>query len=108
MKKAFTLLFTLLVVTILSFVSIKIFETKSINSINLTNKYVYMQASNHLNFLQEYIEILPSLENIENISIKNKNFYINANIKKVTNKYEVFLEVSSKNFDVRVQRTLTK
>jgi hypothetical protein len=108
MKSSFTLLFTILIVTILSLISIKIFETKSVNSTNLTNKYVYIQALNHLEFLEEYINSLEDVKNIDEIKIDNKEFYIKAIFKKVALKYKISLEVKAKNFNVRVQKTLTK
>lgn len=108
MKKSFTLLFTILIVTILSLISIKIFETKSVNSTNLTNKYVYIQALNHLIFLEEYINSLEEIDDINEIIIDNKAFYIKAIFKKIALKHKISLEVKAKNFKVRVQKTLTK
>lgn len=44
MKKAFTLFSVLILVFIFSILAVRIYETKSINSINIINKYKYIQA----------------------------------------------------------------
>ncbi|PLY07788.1 MAG: hypothetical protein C0625_04275 [Arcobacter sp.] len=106
MKKSFTLFSTLILVFIFSILVIKIFEVKSISSINITNQYKYIQATNHLNFLEEYINSLDDLKTLDKIQIENKNYDIFALIKKVNAKYEVELIVKAVDFDVRLQKSI--
>ena len=54
MKKAYTLLLTIVLITIFSVLGIFILETKSLKNTNLTNQYLYIQAKNHKNFLKDY------------------------------------------------------
>ncbi|WP_154656344.1 hypothetical protein [Aliarcobacter faecis] len=51
MKKAYTLLLTILLLTIFSYVSLQILQTKAIKSENIKNQFLYIQAKNHLSFL---------------------------------------------------------
>ena len=55
MKKSYTLLITIVLITFFSVFSIFILETKSLRAENLTNQYLYIQAKNHKNFLKEYL-----------------------------------------------------
>ncbi len=103
MKKAFTLLFTILFLTILAFVSIKILENRAINSTNIKNQYLYIQANNHIEFLSEYLKSLKNIEENAIIQIPNKKFIIKAYINK--NKADLF--VKSKEYNVRVYKSLT-
>lgn len=82
MKKSFTLFSTLILILLFSLLTVKIFETKNITSINILNQYNYIQAKNHLKFLEEYIKSMESLEMVDKIQIKNDNFEILALIKK--------------------------
>ncbi|RXJ87213.1 hypothetical protein [Arcobacter sp. CECT 8985] len=107
MKKAFSLLFTILVITILALVSVKIFQARAITNVNLVNQYLYIQANNHLDFLQEYIKHLKNLKNNDEIIIENKKFNIEAKVKKDT-KLKIFMSVSAKDYNIRVTRTLIK
>lgn len=58
MKKSFSLLITILLITIFSFLSIFIIETKSISINNLNNLYLQSQTKLHLNFFKDYIKSL--------------------------------------------------
>lgn len=105
MKKAFTLLSTILLVFIFSIIAVNIYELKSINSINIQKQYKYIQAKNHLNFLEEYVKSLDDLDTLDKLQIKNEKFEIIALIEKVdTNKYEAQLSVKAMGFDVRVYK----
>ncbi|WP_044415894.1 hypothetical protein [Halarcobacter anaerophilus] len=102
MKKSFTLFSTLILILLFSLLAVKIFETKNITSINILKQYNYIQAKNHLEFLEEYIKSLESLEMINKIQIKNDNFEILALIKKEDDKFTAFLNVKALNYKVRV------
>ena len=108
MKKSFTLFSTLILIFIFSILVIKIFETKSISSQNIVNQYKYIQAKNHLNFLEEYINSLNDFKAIDQIKIDNKDFDIYALIKKVENKYNIELVVKAVNHNIRIQTTIIK
>lgn len=103
-KKSFILFSTLILILIFSIISLKIFENKSISSQNIINQHTYIQAKNHLNFLEEYISSLDSLELIDKIQIKDDKFDIFALIKKDEDRFDIELIVKAKNIDVRVYK----
>ena len=107
-KNAFTLFSTLILIFIFSILIIKIFEVKSISSVNIINQYRYIQAKNHLSFLEQYLNSLSDLSSIDKIKIENTNFDIFALIKKNEEKFEIELIVEDLNFDIRVYKTLIK
>ena len=102
MKKSFTLLSTLILISLFSILIIKIFEVKNIASTNILNQYNYIQAKNHLNFLEEYINSLDSLELIDKIQIKDDRFNIIAQIEKIDEDFIAYLDVKSINYNIRV------
>ena len=55
MKKAYTLLISIVLITIFSYLAISILETKSLRSTNLSNQYLYIQGKNHLDFFKSYL-----------------------------------------------------
>jgi len=106
-KKAFILLSVIILIFIFSILIIKVFEVKTISSINIINQYKYIQAKNHLNFLEEYIDSIKDLKAIDKILIENERFNIQALIKKINDpqeKYEIELIVSSIDFNIRVYK----
>ena len=107
-QKAFTLFSTLILIFIFSILIIKIFEVKSISSVNIINQYRYIQAKNHLCFLEEYINSLENLNSLEKIKIENTDFNIFALIKKKKDKFEIELIVEDFKFDIRTYKTFTK
>ncbi len=110
-KKAFTLFSTLILIFIFSILIIKILEVKSINSINILNQYRYIQAKNHLLFLEEYLnslEALKTLESIDKIQIENEDYDIFAFIKKKENNYQIELIVEDLDFNIRVYKKIIK
>ncbi len=107
MKKAFTLFSVLISVFIFSILAVKIYEVKSINSINIINKYKYIQAKNHLAFLEEYIKSLSDYSSFKKITIEDENYSINAYVKEEINFYEIELVVKANDYDLRVQRVIT-
>ena len=107
MKKSFTLFSLLVLILLFSILTIRIFENKSISSVNIINQYKYIQAKNHLKFLEEYIQNLSTLNNIDKIEIEDNNFIIQAFIKKVSiQKFEVELIVESLNANIKVHKIL--
>lgn len=106
MKKAFTLFSVLVLLFVFSLLGYKIFEVKSINSINIINQYKYIQAKNHLLFLEQYIKTLNDYSNIEKISIDDKNFQINAFVKNKSSNYQIELIVQSNEDKIRVQKLI--
>ena len=62
MKKSFSLLVTLILITTFSFFAVFIIQTKSLSISNLTNSYLQSQAKLHLNFFKQYINTLDLKE----------------------------------------------
>ncbi|QKF81259.1 hypothetical protein [Halarcobacter ebronensis] len=108
MKNSFVLLFTLILIFIFSLLCTNIFETKAIASTNIINQHKYIQAKNHLKFLEEYILYLPTLESINKIEIPDESFNISANIKRVDKKYEIEMIVKNLDSDIRVYKKIIK
>ncbi|MDN5062795.1 hypothetical protein [Aliarcobacter butzleri] len=52
MKRAYTLLITIVLISTFSYLGVLILETKALKNQNLSNQYLYIQAKNHLNFLK--------------------------------------------------------
>lgn len=110
MIKAFTLFSTIILVFIFSVISVNLYELKSINSLNIQNQYKYIQAKNHLNFLEVYIKSLndfESIDSIDKLQIENSKFEIIALFKKLSEtKYEIEMFVKAIDFNVRVYKTI--
>lgn len=105
MKKSFTLFSTLVLVFIFSIIAVNLYEIKSISSINIQNQYKYIQAKNHLLFLEEYLKNLESLDSLEKVQIENEKFEIIALIEKIEEeKYEIEMWVKAIDFNVRVYK----
>ena len=106
-KNSFTLFSTLVLIFIFSILALKIFELKAISSVNIVNQYNYIQAKNHLKFLEEYVNFLDDLESFDKIQIKNEKFEINALINKIENKkYDIELIVKNVNSNIRVYKRI--
>lgn len=99
MKKSFSLLFTILLLSIFSYLSIKLLETKSFRSKSIQSQYLYIQAKNHNKFLKEYLKSID-LKDINKIEIKDKSFFIYANIKKINSKYFIQTYIRAKNQNI--------
>ncbi len=107
MIKSFTLFSTILLIFIFSIISINLYELKSINSSNIQNQYKYIQAKNHLFFLEKYINTLDNFESLDKIQIENTKFNIIALLKKISeNKYEIEMSVKAIDFNVRVHKSI--
>lgn len=104
-KKAFTLFFVLILIFILSLLSIRVYEIKSLSSTNIANQYNYIQAKNHLEFLQEYVNSIDNLNLLEKVQIENDKFEIFALIEKIEEKkFMIELNVQSINYNIRVYK----
>ncbi len=108
MKKSFVLLITLMFLLIFSFLLVLIMQTKSLNSNNITNQYIYIQATNHLKFFTSYINSIPNLNSINKLELKNDKFKIFATIENNNNKYLINIFVSSNIKDIRLHKKLLK
>ena len=56
MKKSYTLFITIVLITLFSYLSISILETKALRSENLSNQYLNIQAKNHMIFFIDYLK----------------------------------------------------
>lgn len=103
MKKSYVLLLSVILITLFSYLSIKIATTKALKNENEINHYLYIQAKNHKEFLKEYIYSLKDLEEIEHLNIQNDSFEIEAFIKKEESKnFFIQIYVKSKYYDISV------
>ena len=109
--KAFTLLITIVLISLFSYLLISNMQTKSFANKNIENQYVYIQGKNHMSFFKDYINSMSidKLRNMYKIELKDDFFKIEANIKKDTNsniKIDIF--VKSKNSDLRLYEQVIK
>ena len=105
MKKSYTLLISIVLITIFSFLAISILETKSLRSSNLSNQYLYIQGKNHLDFLKKYI-IDSDLKDITHLEIKDELFNINAKIQQKDSSFIIDIFVKA-NKDLRAKNLAT-
>ena len=107
MKKSFSLLITIFLLSIFSYLAVSILETKSLRNTNLQNQYLYLQAKNHKEFFKSYINYID-LKDINDLSIEDDFFEIYAVVKKNTNFFEIDLFVKSKKFDISLHEKFIK
>lgn len=107
MKKSFTLLIAIILITLFSYLSISILQTKALRTKNLQNQYLYLQAKNHQKFLKTYLKTLD-LTDISYIEIEDEVFDIYAKIKKENTKFDINIFVKAKNYDVSLWNNFTK
>ncbi len=107
MKKSYTLLITITLITLFSVLGIFILETKSLRSENLTNQYLYIQAKNHKNFLKDYIKSID-LTNINDFEIEDDLFDIFAKIEKNNSIFTIHIFVKAKDYDVSLYEKIIK
>ena len=100
MKKSYTLLISIVLITIFSFLAISILETKALRSSNLSNQYLYIQGKNHLDFFKSYIKTID-LEDISNLEI-------NAKIEKKDSIFVIDIFVKAKDYDISLYEQVTK
>jgi len=107
MKKSFSLLITIFLISIFSYLAVSILETKSLRNTNLQNQYLYLQAKNHKEFLKAYLDSID-LKNIEHIKIEDEIFDIFALITKKSSSYEINLYIKAKKFDISLHENYLK
>lgn len=107
MKKSYTLLITIVLITLFSILSIFILETKSLRAENLTNQYLYIQAKNHKNFLKDYLKSID-LKNINDFEIEDDLFKIYAKIEKNNSIFTINVFVKAKDYDISLHEQFTK
>ena len=107
MKKSYTLLITIVLITLFSILGIFILETKSLRAENLTNQYLYIQAKNHKNFLKDYLKSID-LKNINDFEIEDDLFKIYAKIEKNNSIFTINVFVKAKDYDISLHEQFTK
>ena len=107
MKKSYTLLISIVLLTIFSYLSISILETKSLRSTNLSNQYLYIQGKNHLEFFKSYIKDLE-LKNISHLEIKDDLFDIYAKVEPKNSTFIIDIFVKAKDYDVSLYEKVVK
>ena len=99
MKNSFTLLITIFLLSVFSYLAISILQTKSLRNTNLQNQYLYLQANNHKEFLKQYLNKIE-LKNLTYLEVKDDMFEIYANIKEISKSYEIDIFIKAKEFDI--------
>ena len=107
MKKSYTLLITIVLITLFSILGIFILETKSLRAENLTNQYLYIQAKNHKNFLKDYLKSID-LTNINDFEIEDDLFDIFAKIEKNNSIFTIHIFVKAKDYDISLYEKIIK
>ena len=107
MKKSYTLLITIILITIFSYLAVSILQTKSLRNVNLTNQYLYIQAKNHKNFLKDYLKSID-LNGINSFEIKDDLFNIYAKIEKNNSIFTIHIFVKAKNYDISLYEKVVK
>ena len=97
MKKSFSLLILIFLLSIFSYLTITILQTKSIRDENLKKQYLYIQAKNHMDFFKKYLQT-KNLINIQKIKLEDDVFNIYADIKE--NKIDIFVKAKVHNISI--------
>ncbi|MCT7542128.1 hypothetical protein [Aliarcobacter cryaerophilus] len=107
MKKSYVLFITLVLVVVFSVLANFILETNSLKNEAFTQKYLYLQAKNHILFLEDYI-LKTELEDTKDIKIDDDLFKIFAKRYGDENSKLFFLSVQNKEFDIRLTKQIVK
>lgn len=107
MKKSYTLLISITLITIFSFLIVSILEIKTLRNTNLANQYLYIQAKNHLEFFKSYINQID-LNDISDLEIKDEQFKIFAKIEKTNSIFTINIFVKAKNYNISLYEKITK
>lgn len=107
MKKSFTLLITIFLLSVFSYLAISILQTKSLRNTNLQNQYLYLQANNHKEFLKQYLNKIE-LKNLTYLEVKDDMFEIYANIKEISKSYEIDIFIKAKEFDISLHEKIIR
>ncbi len=103
MKKSFSLLITLFFISILSYISISIMQTKSLQTKNIQNQYLYIQGKNHMSFFKNYIKSL-NLSDINKVQMNDDLFEIYALIKEK----QIDIFVKAKNYNISIYEKIIR
>ena len=101
MKKSFTLFVTIVLFSVFTYVTFDILQTKAIKSENIKNQFLYIQAKNHISFLEDYLKNID-LKDIDSLKVDDNFFDIKAQKSKDFAGY--LLSVSSNDFNIRITR----
>lgn len=107
MKKSYTLLISIVLITIFSYLAISILETKSLRTTNLSNQYLYIQGKNHLEFFKSYIKSIDLID-ISQLEIKDDFFDIYAEIEKKDSIFTIEIFVKAKDYDISLYEKVLK
>ena len=107
MKKSYVLFITLILVVVFSVLANFILETNSLKNEAFTQKYLYLQAKNHILFLEDYI-LKTDLEDTKKVKIENDLFEIIAKRYGDEKSKLFFLSVKNKKFDIRLTKQIVK
>lgn len=107
MKKSYVLFITLILVVVFSVLANFILETNSLKNEAFTQKYLYLQAKNHILFLEEYI-LKTDLEDTKDIKIDDDLFEIIAKKYGEEQSKLFFLSVQNKKFAIRLTKQIVK
>ena len=107
MKKSYVLFITLILVVVFSFLANFILETNSLKNEAFTQKYLYLQAKNHILFLEDYI-LKTDLEDTKKVKIENDLFEIIAKRYGEENSKLFFLSVQNKELNIRLTKQIVK
>jgi hypothetical protein len=107
MKKSYTLLITITLITLFSVLGIFILETKSLRSVNLTNQYLYIQAKNHKEFLKDYLKSI-NLVGINHLKIEDDLFDIYAKVEPKDSTFILDIFVKAKDYNISLYERVIK
>lgn len=105
MKKSYTLLITIVLITLFSYLAVSILETKSLKSINSSNQYLYIQGNNHKEFFKDYLQSI-NLTGINHLEIEDEIFEIIAKIENKDSIFTIDIFVKAKDYDVSIYEKL--
>lgn len=88
MKKAFSTLISVIILTVFSALVVFIFEIKAIQSENIKNEYLQIQAQLHLDFLKHIVTQLND-DSIENLEFVEEPFTLK--VESTSSHYELFV-----------------
>ena len=107
MKKSYVLFITLILVVVFSVLANFILETNSLKNEAFTQKYLYLQAKNHILFLEDYI-LKTDLEDTKEVKIENDLFEIIAKRYGDEKSKLFFLSVQNKDFAIKLTKQIVK
>ncbi len=103
MKKSFTLLLVLILVSVFSLLILFTIEVKSLKSTNNTKAYLYLQAKLHMQFLESIAKDMTK-ENNQTLFLQKDNFKFEIHL--LEKSIELF--VISQSDEIRLHKSLTR